>query len=49
MIIAKSLKRKKETENINYIRGELQNKDNLNIQNTDWIISQLENLLNERE
>lgn len=34
---------------INYIRGELQNKDNLSIENTDWIITQLENLLNERE
>lgn len=34
---------------INYIRGELQNKDGLSTQNTDWIIAQLENLLNERE
>ena len=42
-------KRVIKTTVINYIRGELQNKDQLSIQNTDWIISQLENLLNERE
>ena len=34
---------------INYIRGELQKADNLSINNTNWIIYQLENLLNERE
>ena len=34
---------------INYIRGELQKTDKLSMENTDWIIYQLENLLNERE
>ena len=34
---------------INYIRGELQNTDKLSIDNCDWIINQLENLLNERK
>lgn len=34
---------------INYIRGELQSKDMLTMENTDWIIFQLENLLNEKE
>ena len=33
---------------INYIRSELQKTDNLTMNNTDWIILQLENLLNER-
>jgi len=33
---------------VNYIRSELQKKDELTMANTDWIISQLENLLNER-
>ena len=34
---------------VNYIRGELQKTDNLSMENTNWIIFQLENLLNERE
>ena len=34
---------------INYIRSELQKTDNISIENSDWIIFQLENLLNERE
>ena len=34
---------------INYIRGELQKNDHLSMENTDWIISQLEVLLTERE
>ena len=34
---------------INYIRGELQKTNNLSMENTDWIIYQLENLLNERQ
>ena len=34
---------------INYIRGELQKTDNLSMENTDWIIFQLEKLLTERE
>ena len=34
---------------INYIRSELQKTDCLSMENTDWIIEQLENLLNERE
>ena len=34
---------------INYIRSELQKTDNISIENSDWIIYQLENLLNERE
>ena len=34
---------------INYIRGELQKTDKLSMENTDWIIFQLEKLLNERE
>lgn len=34
---------------INYIRSELIKTDNLSIENSDWIIYQLENLLNERE
>ena len=34
---------------INYIRSELQLKDKLSLENTDWIIYQLENLLNERK
>ena len=33
---------------VNYIRSELQKKDELTMNNTDWIILQLENLLNER-
>ena len=34
---------------INYIRSELQKTDNISIENTDWIILQLETLLTERE
>lgn len=34
---------------INYIRSELMKTDNLNMENTDWIIDKLETLLNERE
>ena len=34
---------------INYIRSELQKTDNISIENSDWIILQLETLLNERE
>ena len=34
---------------INYIRGELQKTDNLSMENTDWIIAQLETLLTERD
>ena len=34
---------------VNYIRGELQKTDKLSIENTDWVISQLEKLLTERE
>lgn len=34
---------------INYIRSELQLKDNLSLENTDWIINQLEKLLTERK
>ena len=34
---------------INYIRGELQNNNNLSMDNTNWIIAQLEKLLTERE
>ena len=34
---------------INYIRSELLQTDHISIENTDWIILQLENLLNERE
>ena len=34
---------------INYIRSELQKTDNISIENSDWIILQLENLLNEKE
>ena len=34
---------------INYIRSELQKTDNISIENSDWIVFQLENLLNERE
>jgi len=34
---------------INYIRGELQKTDKLSMENTDWIIFQLEKLLTERE
>ena len=34
---------------INYIRGELQKTDNLLMENTNWIIFQLEKLLTERE
>lgn len=41
-------KRVIKTTVINYIRSELMKTDNLNIENTDWIISKLENLLNER-
>ena len=34
---------------INYIRSELQKTDGISIENSDWIVFQLENLLNERE
>jgi hypothetical protein len=34
---------------INYIRGELQNTDKLIIENVNWIIFKLDELLNERE
>lgn len=34
---------------VNYIRGELQNNNNLSMENTNWIILQLEKLLTERE
>ena len=34
---------------VNYIRGELQKQDNLSLENTEWVISQLENILNEKE
>lgn len=34
---------------INYIRSELQKTDDISIENSDWIVFQLENLLNERE
>jgi hypothetical protein len=34
---------------INYIRSELQKTDNISIENSDWVVYQLENLLNERE
>ena len=34
---------------VNYIRGELQKTDKLSIENTDWIIAQLEKLLTERD
>lgn len=37
-----------KTTVVNYIRSELMKTDNLNIENTDWIIFKLENLLNER-
>lgn len=41
-------KRVIKTTVVNYIRSELMKTDNLNIENTDWIILKLENLLNER-
>lgn len=34
---------------INYIRSEIENTDKLSMENSNWIIFQLENLLNERE
>lgn len=42
-------KRVIKTTVINYIRGEMQSKDGLNLENCDWIIFELEKLLTERD